>query len=376
LTNHEIWQNQLQWNKEGVEMKKILRRFILVLSLSIILCYPSFAAHKLQVLFYTDEGISDNVIDDGNLLEDAQQNIGSINIIAPQVYQLDKNGLIYGSVDQRLLTLAHQHQVKIMPLIINSNFNQSDFHKFLYNSAAQKRAINRMVNLCLSNGFWGIQFDFENINYLDKDAYTKFYQLAAKEMHQHGLKISMALLIWPENQQINNNYESWKFENWCGGYDYVSIAKCSDFIVFMAYDQHTSHTPPGPIAGFSWVQKLLGDLLKEVPAEKIFLGVPAYSGYWSVDANGCGSFPSYTQISYDNVKNLLAKSHVKLTWNETDKIFYTFFDHLGVYNYIFAENAKSFATKLSLAEKYHLPGIAVWQLGQEDSGIWKIISHL
>jgi len=356
-------------------MVKILCRFVLVLSLSIIFCYPSFAAHKLQVLFYTNNKVSDNVINDSDLLEDARQHIGSIDIIAPQVYQLDKNGLIYGSVDPRLLTLAHQQRVKIMPLIINSNFNQSDFHDFLYDLFAQKRAINRMISLCLTNGFWGIQFDFENINYLDKGAYTKFYQLAAKKLHEHGLKISMALLIWPKDQQIYNNYERWVFKNWVGGYDCASIAKCSDFIVFMAYDQHTSHTPPGPIAGFSWVRKEIRDLLKEVPAEKIFLGVPAYSGYWSVDANSCGSFPSYTQISYDDVKDLLAKNHVELTWDNTDKIFYTFFNHLGVYNYIFAENAKSLTAKLNLAQKYHLSGIAIWRLGQEDSDIWEIVSR-
>jgi len=47
----------------------------------------------------------------------------------------------------------------------------------------------------------------------------------------------------------------------------------------------------------------------------------------------------------------------------------------SVYNWLFIENARSFAEKLKLVRQYHFRGFSAWVLGFEDPGIWKVVQQ-
>ncbi|MGI9090708.1 MAG: hypothetical protein ACR2GG_06360, partial [Gemmatimonadaceae bacterium] len=91
------------------------------------------------------------------------KHIDAITVLGPQVYSVDSLGVVAGSVDPRVMSLAKAHGVKLMPLVTNEGFNQPELGKLLADTAALHRATRSLADICRSNGYWGIQFDIENM---------------------------------------------------------------------------------------------------------------------------------------------------------------------------------------------------------------------
>lgn len=347
---------------------------------SMVLCFllaSNTYASNAEKLFYLTPDLTDSSFSTAQL-QQIKDHAKSIDILAPQIYKLDENGVIWGSLDPRIISLAKENNIRIMPLIINPGFNQEIFHSFLHNPSAQERAISDMVLLCEKYHFYGIQFDFENISINDKNEFNKFFQITAARLHQNGFSISIAVI--PQTANIpSTDYEKWFFENWSGAYDYKVLGQSGDFISIMSYDRHTSLTTPGPIAAIDWVEKTIKDLLKFVPAGKISLGVPDYSGYWStgrLDPGNVSEKFTYrskeSQISYSKMSGLLEKSGQALIWQDQWKSSSLMYGNNDRIEYLFVEDAKSFQAKLALSRRYQLRGISVWKLGLEDPAIWNM----
>lgn len=332
-------------------------------------------ANNPERLFYLTPDVVDSSFSKDQL-QQIKTHAKAIDIIAPQIYQLDENGVIWGNTDSKLLALAKENNLKVMPLIFNRNFDQEQFHRFLHNTIAQERAISAMISLCEQYHFYGIQFDFENIHINDKNEFTRFFQLAANRLHQNNYTISIAVV--PRTTDVtHSDYDRWYLENWSGAYDYQALGQSGDFISVMSYDRHTSLTTPGPIAASDWVEKTIQYLLKVVPANKISLGIPDYSGYWASGKLDPGNVPErYTyrsrefQIGYSKVLTLLAQFEQSLSWHDQWKISYVMYSNNDKNEYLFVEDAKAFAAKADLAKQYQLRGISVWKLGLEDPAIW------
>ena len=83
------------------------------------------------------------------------KHVDEITVVGPQTYSVDSLGILYGDIDRRMLELARQHNVKVMPLFVNEGFNQPQLRKLLADTASQTRATRAMVELCKRHGFWG-----------------------------------------------------------------------------------------------------------------------------------------------------------------------------------------------------------------------------
>jgi spore germination protein YaaH len=151
---------------------------------------------------------------------------------------------------------------------------------------------------------------------------------------------------------------------------------------FTKYDQHGGITPPGPMAGLTWDEDIIQEALKYIPPGKISLGIPWHSGYWYT-----GKDPSkegiarenslhtmQTDLSYEDTMRILKDNNAVLHWDNIDKVHYAFYLNNFLYEYIFAEDADSFAAKLDLVKKYKLRGISNWVLGEEDPKVWNVLA--
>lgn len=297
--------------------------------------------------------------------------LSKINILIPQAYVLNQNGIMAGFVAPQLLLAAKKSGFKIMPLVTNENFDYLRFHQFLHNTQAQRIALRFMLNACQQNHFYGLQLDFENVHMSDRKALTHFYQLAATTLHKQGFAISFTIVPLTSNQPPASNYLRARFNNWSGAYDYVMMGKISNFVTLMAYDQHTGDTP-GPVAGYSWDEQIIRYARQYIPANKIYLGIPTYSGFYFTESNGRTS-SALAQISYATAMNLIALHHAQLFWDSQDQVNYTFYTNNDLYEYIFLENVNSFQAKYDLAKRYGLGGISVWRIGTEDPKIWNVL---
>lgn len=322
-----------------------------------------------EALFY--------MVDSPESFESFQENIEHIDIVCPQTFLISKEGVLTGSVDPRVLRLAKEHDVKVMPLIVNKGFDSQLLHDIVSNPVARKRSITMMLEYAERLGLDGWQFDLEGLHISDRDDFTRYYQETAAALHAADLQLSAALVHATDNVGGVSAYQLFLYENWRAGYDVKALAKAGDFLSIMTYDQHTRRTTPGPVAGIQWVERVVKYLLAEgVPPEKLSMGIPSYSVHWFADyTEERGGFSNGRQIGYATVQHLLGKYDVTPIWHEMAGCNYALWENDGVFEYIFIEDEKSLQLKMELMDNFDLRGFSVWVLGREAPGFWDVVAR-
>ena len=303
--------------------------------------------------------------------------VDRIDILAPSAYNVDEDGIVYGDVDSRVLALARQHGVRVMPLVVNRGFDQAKLHALLTSEAARSRIRSSLVELCRRHDYAGIQVDFENLSIDDRDVFTNFYRELAAALHAEARQLSVAVVHRPDELAGTTAYQEWLMDSWRGGYDLRALADAGDFVTVMTYSQHTRRTPPGPSASLPWVEENITHFLRYMPAEKLSLGIPTGAMHWytSYEERITPELArSYSQsISYEWAMGLLERNHASLQWSDTYQVGYGFYPVSGTFEWIFLENARSFRAKLALVERRQLRGFSVWVLGPEDPAMWEAL---
>jgi spore germination protein len=341
---------------------------LVVLLCLMVLIFQSVQAQKIETMFYT--------IDNEECFESFKANLSQIDIVGPQSYKIDRYGTLWGSVDPRIIALSAKHRIKVMPLVVNAGFDQPAFHSLLHDSLARARAIEGMVRVCKELKCYGLQFDFENIHIQDKDAYTDFYRQTAKALHAAGFAVSIAVVPRVGENVGPTEYHKWIYEYWRGAYDYKALAEIGDFISLMTYDQHTYRTTPGPVAGLRWMNAVVAYVLGIVPAAKVSLGLPFYSYRWHPSYQNDQPYVWGRSLDYKEARGLAERHDAVFQWDDNDKVYFTFYPNEYLNEFIYLEDARSFAAKMQLIPKYGLRGISVWRLGHEDPRVWEELRKL
>ena len=157
-----------------------------------------------------------------------------ISVIAPQVFAVEGDGLVRGGVDGRVLRLAVENGIRVMPLLVNPGFNQETVHALLHDPEARARAVEAMVDLGRRDGFWGWQFDLENVHIDDRDHLTAFYREAAEALHDAGMSLSIAVVPF-SGITGPTPWHAYMHANWRGSFDVAELARIGDFISLMTY---------------------------------------------------------------------------------------------------------------------------------------------
>jgi len=315
-------------------------------------------------------------VDAENSYTSLVQHIDQIAVLGPQVYTVDSLGIVWGSVDRRVVDLARRHGVKVMPLVVNEGFNQPALRRLLADTAARARAVRALVQLCRDNRFWGIQFDIENVNLDDRDRLTAWYTAAAGALHAAGCKISIAVVHRPEDFAGPLGYHRFLYESWREGYDLAALAKVGDFVSLMSYAQHTRRTPPGPQAGLPWMREVVDYFLKFMPPEKLSLGIPLWGEHWFTRYDN--TIPERARSWSETVtwtwgSGLAERNGAKLQWDSAQAVTWGNYENGGTFEWLFLEDERSFRAKLALAREKKLRGFSAWVLGPEDERIWEVL---
>lgn len=339
---------------------------LIMLALSAGSTMPATAQRPEAIWYYVDRE---------DAFDSFAQHASKIDVIAPSSYGVDEQGIVWGDVDPKVLEIARAHGVRVMPLVVNRPFNKDLLHQLLASPAARARTVAAMVELSKRHNYWGMQIDFENVSIDDRDLLTTFYREAASAMHAAGKIISIAVVHRPDELAGTQPYHAWLMADWRGGYDLKALADAGDFMSIMTYSQHTRRTPPGPGAALPWTREVLNYFLKFMPREKISLGIPTGSMHWYTsqeDRITPELARSYSQqVTYSWAKHIAERYNSPLKWHDEYKVWYTFFPVSGTFEYLFVEDARSFAAKTDLVKQEKLRGYSVWVLGLEDAKIWE-----
>ena len=194
--------------------------------------------------------------------EALKKNIDRVTIVSPEPFIVDGSSVIYGELEPKLLKLAKEHNVKIMPQVKNMNpakglFERDWVREIVNNKKIKDRVIKSILEICKRYSLYGIQIDFENINIDDRDAFTSFCRDAASSLKKEGYRISICAVHRAEESAGPNTYTKWMMEEWRGGYDLKALGEIADFVKIMSYGQHTRRTTPGPSQVLPWMEEVL-----------------------------------------------------------------------------------------------------------------------
>jgi spore germination protein YaaH len=328
----------------------------LVLLLALTLPQQAFAFEKLFYYF-------DNVYG----YDYFKKNSGHVDIIAPQMYTVGYD-LKVKKPSNKSLKLAKESkrkQVDTVPLLVNADFDKALMSDILISQDAQDDIIDFMIEEARKRGYTGWQFDFENINHLDRDLYSAFVAKTYKAMKEENLQFSVAVITRSRDYDPNSPNQDWS-----SAYDYKAFAANSDFVSLMSYDDPYSEGPP---ASIPWTEKILDYMMTQIPEEKISLGIPMYCWKWDDEINmRVGSL----------THNLAAKEYAKGNKKTREKGYdkdlgaYYFKYSLKGSNYsVWCEGEESIRAKIGLIEKHDLHGFSAWAIGQEPTWLWKVLKE-
>ncbi len=351
-------------------MKNFIKGSILFCSL--LLVSVSHAQDVVGYIYRSDSILhltNDDIIQQNSSMK---SHIKSITIIAPQAYQVNEKGTVWGTVDPLMMNLAKRNHVKVMPLLTNVDFDSARTHAFLTNDVSELRAIDMLLEVCKTNHFVGVQIDFEHILISDRNHFSHFYSLVSDALHKNGFEVSVAIFPRVSDVLPGSNRSRSSLEFWSGGYDYAALGKSSDFVTLMAYAQHGSGTTPGSACEPAWAEAIVKYAINYIPTNKISLGLPVYSAYWYTGYGHTETHVTETDLTYPQLKYILEKFHVTLQWDPIKKLSYAVFVNNNLNEFIFAEDVPTFKIKVDLVNKYHLRGTSLWHLGVEDPNIWAL----
>lgn len=301
---------------------------------------------------------------------------GSLDEISPSYFDLEEDGTlkITAAMDEDFITDMHVRGIKVVPFLSN-HWDQVKGIKALDNReqlALQLAAAIEEYNLD------GVNVDIENVTHNEAAAYVDLVRLLREKLPP-GKSVSVAVAVNPYGI----------IEGWQASYDYTALAQYSDYLMLMAYDEHyqgyvnNPGSAPGPVAGYKFVEDSIKAALKEVPSDKLMLGVPFYGRLWKRgDSYGGYGISNYMvedmireykgTVIYDYTKK---SPRAVITIGAADKKPVVFGKKLeaGTYD-IWFENEASIKRKLELVEKYNLKGTGSWSLGQETKSTWDYYS--
>ena len=307
--------------------------------------------------------------------------IDNISMVVPEWFIVDGSGNLTGDVERRVLDLARKHQVPVMPQVKNYDRTKGLFSAewasgLLNSKAARSRAIGRFIELSRKHRLDGIQVELEGVHISDRDSLSLFIREAAAAMNREGFRLSVSAIHKEEEAPGPTSYTQWMYEHWRGAYDLRALGEAADFVRAVVYAQHTRRTPPGPSQSLPWLERVMEFFVKSIPPEKLVIGLGMGAQHWYTVADpklyyqGARSWSR--GIRRRDIEKLLADfDGPPLTWDDRQKMSFSFIERAGAFEWIVSDNdVRAFDAKLDLAWRLGMRGVSMWVNGDEEPGMW------
>lgn len=311
---------------------------------------------SVVLAYYTEDWAGDR-----GSLNSLRQSGGVVDLVVNFQMTVDGQGNIATESYPHLMAEARAQGIPVHGLLHNwtdSGFSAEIARAVVSDPEVRDRTIQNLLAVAREQGLSGINVDLELVPADQRQNYTEFVRLLARELHARGLQITLSV--------PGKNYDD-TVSRWDGAYDYAALGALADYVAVMAYDQHLPGLEAGPVASYPWAASVARFAASQIPAGKVLLGIAAYGYNWvQGSTQGRG-------ISASRAKSLAAEYGVPIQWDTESRVPYFTYVEDGVPRIVYFENDASTAEKLGLVDAYGLGGIAIWRLGLEDPAIWPVI---
>lgn len=291
--------------------------------------------------------------------------MAGLNVVSPTWFHLlDGTGaLANGGADASYVRWAHDRGYQVWALFSNS-FDPKLTEQALSSYDRRMNMARQLVTWSEIYGLDGINIDFENVRLEDGPRLTQFVRELTPLLHEAGVTVSIDVTLVSSS------------ENWSKFYDRKALAKIVDYMMLMAYDEHWATSPDaGSVASLPWVEHGVRQLLEEydVRPEKLILGVPFYTRIWTEETVDGKVKVSSKAVGMDVVQNIIAEKKLTPKLSSETGQHYVEYQENGKVKKIWMEDETSMKSRVDIALKYRLAGVAAWSRSFGKESVWDAI---
>ncbi len=293
-----------------------------------------------------------------------------LSAMAPFTYGITAEGGLLPLNDEAMLAAARVRGTRpVMHLSTLTEAGQFDTGRaelILTDYEAQGRLAAEVLQTILRKGYAGLDVDFEYLPGQLAASYAAFLGRLRQLLAAQGRFLWAALAPKTNTRQRGLLYE---------GHDYAAVSAAVDGVLLMTYEWGYTYGPPMAVAPLPNVRAVLDYAITEIPAEKIFLGVPNYGYDWPLPfVQGTTKAQS---ISNQRAIELAVQYGVAIEYDETAQSpFFHYTDAAGGVHEVWFEDARSMDAKLRLVAEYGFRGAGFWNLMRPFSQTWLVLDAL
>lgn len=276
----------------------------------------------------------------------------------------------------RLTRKARESGAKVI-LVIRAMDNET-IESVLASQDKRSRVIEETLAVVEFKNLDGVNLDFEYTGSPPRSTAENFTQLVAelaqaRSSQEKSLEISVDVYA-----DAARRIRLWQIKE---------LTPLVDYFVIMAYDFHRAGSfTAGPVAPLGPSQKYdydvissVADFSRQVPAEKLVLGVPYYGYEWATvsDRPNAETVGPGALATYRRVRQILLEEDVPVAWDREGLSPWLAYQKEGRWYQVYFENTASLGQKYNLVRAAGLAGIAIWALGYDTPypDFWDLLAE-
>ena len=284
-------------------------------------------------------------------------------------YGFRPDGTLIDINDRELIALAREYGTSplmhLSSLTESGQFSNELSRALLENPSAQQALIQSVLSVIRERGYDGVDIDFEYVFADDAPAYVAFVQKLTEALNAEGYITVVALAPKTSIGQPGLLYE---------GHDYAGLGNAANAALLMTYEWGYTYGPPMAVAPIRNVQAVIDFAVTQIPAGKLFLGIPNYGYDWSLPfVAGESKARSISNVSAVEIARRTG-SIIRYD-NEAQSPFFTYNED-GVDHEVWFEDANSIAAKLRLPAAYGMLGASYWNVMRPFPQNWLVLNSL
>jgi spore germination protein YaaH len=262
------------------------------------------------------------------------------------------------------VALARSKAVRVLATVGNwdaarTHFSPKVAAAILTHPRVRNRHIRALVRLCVTQGYAGIDLDWEALRARDRARFSSFVEQLARALHKRHKTLAIAVLA---KLSTTGGWGGARAQDW------RRLGAAVDEFKIMCYEFSGSWSRPGPIAPTTWASRILTFAASQVKPRKVMLGIPFYGRDWTDGGPAVALLWSQTQA-------LIQQYGPTVKRDRYGEAYFRYTDGEGHKHQVHFQDRRSIAAKCALIWYEHpaMRGIAVWRMGGEDPLFWNTI---
>jgi cellulose synthase/poly-beta-1,6-N-acetylglucosamine synthase-like glycosyltransferase/peptidoglycan/xylan/chitin deacetylase (PgdA/CDA1 family) len=243
--------------------------------------------------------------------------------------------------------------VAILPVVQNATLGEWDgdgMAALLANRTRRVALVKQLTDYMGQHKLDGIVSDIEALPQSAYGDYGMFLKELTASFKPHGWIVVLA-------SPVSNDKWPW-----------AAYANDTDYMMLMAYDEHTTPNAPGSIAGQSWFENILDKRMKSLNPEKTIIALGSYAYDWNGD--------DVDSLAFEEAVIAANDSNAEIDFDDaTNNPHFSYTEDDGTVHNVWLLDAVTAYNEIHAADVYHPAGYAVWRLGSEDPSIWSVMGR-